>query len=619
MPRRAIAFSVVCLLLSVCVAACDHGHTSSPQLRAAQRFLDAVARGDVVAAAAATSDPVAARGAIAASLAGLGRGVAGTLHATSRSGDGVVSFSASWTVPGGTAPWSYQGQLKVVQQQQTWTVAWAPSDVHPKLSAGQHLQAVRVQPTRAALEDRNGRPLFTPTPVVQVGIQPSLVKNLPSLAATLARTLHISAADIVASVKAAPNPQAFVDVITLRRAAYEAVRPIIHPLDGTVFHTGMQLLAPTSRFGQPLLGQVGPATKDIIDASHGRIQNSDQTGRSGLQRVLDARLAGTVSMAVYAAAADGTLGAELGVAGSPRPGSPVRLTLDRAVQQAADAALQPIPQAAAIVALEPSSGRILAVANTAGTPGDIALAGQFPPGSTYKIVSATAALAGSPQLRPSTPLPCPGSTSVDGRIFVNEDRFDLGTVPLRTAFAMSCNTTFIQLGLQLAPDALGAAARTLGLGSTWRLPVESFSGSIPPPVGETEKAADAIGQGRVLVSPLAMTEVAGAAESGRPIAPSLVDGQQAHPGPALPAATATALRDMMRATVTSGRARALDDLPGGVAGKTGTAEYGTATPPRSHGWFAGYRGNLAFAVFIYDGQTSRAAVDVAHQFLAALH
>jgi cell division protein FtsI/penicillin-binding protein 2 len=276
-----------------------------------------------------------------------------------------------------------------------------------------------------------------------------------------------------------------------------------------------------------------------------------------------------------------------------------------------------VPQSAAIVAVQPSTGRILAVANSAATPGDIALAGQYPPGSSYKIITAEAALAEG-RLTANTPEPCPATKTVDGRVFVNDDRFDLGTVPLRTAFAMSCNTTFMTLGLALPPTALGAAARQLGLGVPWRLPVESFSGSVPPPAGLTEQAADSIGQGRVLASPLAMAEAAGAVQSGRPVAPSLVVGDQAQPGPSLPSSTAATLRDLMRATVTSGRATELADLPGEVAGKTGTAEYGTATPPRSHGWFAGYRGDLAFAVFVYDGQTSKVAVAIAHAFLAEL-
>jgi cell division protein FtsI/penicillin-binding protein 2 len=81
-----------------------------------------------------------------------------------------------------------------------------------------------------------------------------------------------------------------------------------------------------------------------------------------------------------------------------------------------------------------------------------------------------------------------------------------------------------------------------------------------------------------------------------------------------------ALRDMMRAVVTSGTATPLATLPGPpVFGKTGTAEYGTATPPRAHAWFMGYRGDLAFAVFVQDGQSSHtSAVPMARAFLAAL-
>lgn len=515
-------------------------------------------------------------------------------------------------------PWEYDGALPLTQQGDSWLVSWATSDINPGLGPGQHLLARRVQPARAALDDASGRPLFATTPVVDVGIQPSLVKDLPSLAATLARALHISAADIVAGVKAAPSKDAFVDVITLRKPAYDAVRAIIHPLPGTVFRTGSELLGPTSRFAQPLLGHVGLATADVVKASGGRVQAGDQTGLDGLQEVFDKQLSGTPGVDVYAAGADDQPARKLVAVGTPAPGRPVRLTLDRAIQAAADGALQSVSQAAAIVAVQPSTGRILAVANSAATPGDIGLAGQYPPGSAYKIVTATAALAGG-RLHADTPEACPATKAVDGRVFVNDDEFDLGTVPLRTAFAMSCNTTFMTLGLGLPPTALPAAARQLGLGATWQLPVQSFSGSVPPPATLTEKAADAIGQGRVLVSPLGMAEVAGAAQSGRPIAPSLVVGQQAKPGTALPAATTATLHDLMRATVTSGRATELNDLPGKVAGKTGTAEYDNSQPPRSHGWFAGYRGDLAFAVFVYDGQTSKVAVAITHTFLAALH
>ena len=149
----------------------------------------------------------------------------------------------------------------------------------------------------------------------------------------------------------------------------------------------------------------------------------------------------------------------------------------------------------------------------------------------------------------------------------------------------------------------------------------SFGGSVPAPKDDTEKAADAIGQGRVEVSPLAMALVTASVARGGPVVPALVADRpaagQAPAGP--PAAVLPALRDMMRAVVTEGTAATLASLPGSaVSGKTGTAEYGTAVPPRSHAWFAGWRGDLAFAVFVQDGQSSKTtAVPVARSFLAA--
>ncbi len=621
MLRRTYVLAVLTALAAGGLAACS-SHHASPEKVAAQRFLDALGRGDATEAAAATSDPTAAADTITASLQGLGAGAKGQLKATSVDGQGsaaTVRFDAAWTFAGAGAAWMYSGELPVTKHGNTWTVTWSPADLMPRLRAGEHLALKRVQPPRATLQDSAGRALVVATPVVNVGIQPSFVKDLRSLAAALAQALKpygIAAADIVASVRSA-KPDAFVPVITLRRPAYEVVRSRIHSLAGTVFTTGTEQLGPTSRFAQPLLGQVGPATKEIIDGSSGRLRAGDNAGLDGLQRVFDKQLGGTVGIDIYAADAEGTLRTKLGSAGAPVPGKPVKLTLDRAVQAAADNALATVPKAAAIVALQPSTGRILAAANSESTPGDIAFAGQYPPGSTYKIVTATAALADG-RLTPETPQACPATKTVDGRVFVNEDKFDLGTVSLRTAFAMSCNTTFMTLGLQLPADALHAAATQLGLGGKWTLPVESFSGSSPLPAGLTEKAADTIGQGRVLVSPLTMAEIAGAAQSGRPIAPSLIDGEQSKPGAPLPPAITSTLHDLMRAVVTSGRATQLKDLPGGVAGKTGTAEYGTATPPRSHGWFAGYRGDLAFAVFVYDGQTSNVAVGITHTFLAAV-
>ncbi|HSY15575.1 MAG TPA: penicillin-binding transpeptidase domain-containing protein [Jatrophihabitantaceae bacterium] len=643
-PRRAaravriLAFSAFCALPLGGLTACT-GSSPEPDQQAAQAYLAAAGLGDAAAAAADTTDVVAAKSAWQASLSGLGTGarakftVTGVANRTSNSS--TVAYTAAWSLPGSAAPWTYQGTLAMAKADHanhadnanhTWQVEWAPSAVYPTLTAGQHLQSVRTQPARAALLDSSGRPLVSAQPVVTVGIDPAQVTNLTGLAATLASVLQVSAADVVSSVKAAP-PGQFVPVITLRQGAYEQVRGKIHDLPGTEFQTGSELLGPTSRFAQPLLGQVGPATQQLISASNGAVQAGDTTGLSGLQKALNAQLAGTAGLSIAAASdSTGVTIATLATIRAPKPGTPVQLTLDRATQTAAEAALANVTLPASIVVTQPSTGKILAVADTAATDGDIALEGQFPPGSTFKIVTYAAAFSTDPALTPATPAACPSTITVNGQTIRNENNFAKGTIPLSSAFAFSCNTTAANLGLKLPGGALLTAAKSLGLGQQWSLPVAAFSGSLPQPSGPSavnEQAADAYGQGQVLVSPLLMAELAGAAGTGTPIAPSLVAGKQAIPGPVLPKQVTAVLNSLMRdvVTVPGATGRDLADLPGPVEGKTGTAEFGTAVPPQSHSWFAGTRGDLAFSVFIYGGGNSDSAagaVPVAKALLTQL-
>jgi cell division protein FtsI/penicillin-binding protein 2 len=252
-----------------------------------------------------------------------------------------------------------------------------------------------------------------------------------------------------------------------------------------------------------------------------------------------------------------------------------------------------------------------------------ALSGQFPPGSSMKTISATALLS-TGTLTPDTPVACPGTTTVEGREFENQDQFDLGTVPFSEAFAQSCNTTFIQQALGLPDGALAEAAASYGVGADWQLPVSIFSGSVPSDSTGTTKAANAIGQGEVLMSPAQLALVAAGIASGTPAAPvEVVGGEAAGPAPAGPGqAVLDALRPLMRQVVLSGTATALGDR-GEVYGKTGTAEYGSNTPPDAHGWFMGYQlagpqGDIAFAVLVEGGQSSSVAVGVTDAFLAGL-
>ncbi|TFV58766.1 penicillin-binding protein [Geodermatophilus sp. DF01-2] len=627
--RRTTVLGSALALLAVPVLAACSGDAEDDVRAAAEAFLTDWAAGDTAAAAGATTDPEMATALLEQTATDLPEA---TLtpelgRVAVEDGTATVDWTASWDLA--AAPdWSYPATLRLQEAEEGWDVVAEPTLVHPELGEGQRLLLERVLPERAPITDAAGQPLFTPTEVVDIGVDPAQVTDLPALAEALSAATGIAAEEIVADVQAAPEGQ-FVPVITLRRPDFEAIRAQVFDLPGAVFPTDTRLLAPSARFASALLGRVGPATAEVLEetAEDGTpgYAAGDQLGLSGLQRAFQEQLTGTPGFTVTVVSTDeatGDAGREVDAV-EPVPGEPLQTPLVRAVQTAADAAVATQQLPTHLVVVRPGTGEILAVSSNETAAAGNALTGRYPPGSSMKAITATALLA-TGTVAPQTPVACPGTFVVDGREFENADRFDLGTVPFTEAFAQSCNTTLMQLALQLPDDALATAAAAYGVGTDWQLPVDVFSGSVPADSTGTAKAADAIGQGRVLMSPAQLALVAAGVAGGTPVAPvEVVGAEPAGPLPAGPdAAVLESLRPMMREVVLSGTASALADR-GEVFGKTGTAEYGSNTPPDAHGWFMGYQlggpqGDLAFAVLVEGGQSSSVAVDVTDAFLGNL-
>lgn len=298
----------------------------------------------------------------------------------------------------------------------------------------------------------------------------------------------------------------------------------------------------------------------------------------------------------------------------------VTVTLDKAVQDAAQAAVDGVPQEAAIVAIDTGTGEILAVAqNAAATAtGPVALGYLHEPGSTFKMVTAAAAIEGG-AVTVDTTVECPGEAVVGTRKIPNEGKFDLGAVPLRQAFAQSCNTTFGKLAGEMSDSALTTTARQFGIGADYDVAgISTNTGKVPPAVDVAERVENGIGQGKVQTTPFGMALAAATVATGRTPTPQLIREipTKVNTAPtALPADAAQALRPMMREVVTGGTATALGGF-GAVSGKTGTAQFGDGT--HAHGWFVGYRGTMAFAVLVVDGGSSKAAVGVTATFLGPL-
>ncbi|GAA3830412.1 hypothetical protein GCM10022226_59080 [Sphaerisporangium flaviroseum] len=300
------------------------------------------------------------------------------------------------------------------------------------------------------------------------------------------------------------------------------------------------------------------------------------------------------------------------LASPSEPRQATRTTISEPVQAAAARALDGVGPPAAVVAVDTQTGQVRAVADTLG--GKRAFNGLYPPGSTFKVVTAAALLRSG--LAPESSVGCPARyTLPNARSFANDGGADHGTVSLTMAFAYSCNTTFVQQAYErLRDDRLRAeAADRFG----FREKPGLSSCRIHAHKDLNELGADSIGQNSVQASPLCMAEVAAAVASGvwRPaIMTDVPPAGSPSPVP-LDQRVAEGLRAMMSAAVTQGTAT-LAGLPSGTFGKTGTAEVQGAG---THAWFIGYRGSLACAVLVQNGGSGGAvAAPIAAKLLKAL-
>jgi penicillin-binding protein A len=336
--------------------------------------------------------------------------------------------------------------------------------------------------------------------------------------------------------------------------------------------------------------------------------------------------------------------------GRPPRGNDLVLTLDTAVQQAAAQALG--GRHGAVVALDPRTGAVRAlVSRPSFDPAavdsqweaisrdpsapllDRATQGQYPPGSSFKPVVLAAALS-SGSVTQQTVLDCPESITVAGAVIANFNHEHYGSVTVPQAFAYSCNTSFVQIGLRTGANAIVKMAQAFGLGRPPRFDLPAAVGHLPDPrtLGQRGLAQISFGQGSLLVTPLQMALIASAiANHGvvmRPFVLSQVRGPDgriletyAERGSreVIPAALAAKITQDMIAVVQNGTGTAAQ-IPGvTVAGKTGTAQNPHGP---THAWFIAFapadRPTAAVAVLLENaGVGGEVAAPVARRVLSA--
>lgn len=597
--RTTLATSASSLLLIAVIAL--SGCTPRPDGPgpAAEKYFRALSVGDTAAAAKLSDNPNEAREALNAAWAGLQATHldAQILNAKYAEDTGTVGYRFTWHLPKNRT-WTYDGQLRMARDEGRWEVRWATTGLHPKLGEHQTFALRADQPHRASVNDVGGSNVLIPgyryhytLDAAQAGPPQSLSFTTHSIVDVL-RPFNDTLADPQLLAERASSTPNQVDLgVTLLPADNDKVFPLIGKLPGIVVTPQPEMLPTDPHFASAVVTDVKKAVADQLDGEPGwRVVSVNQNN---------------VEVEVLHE-----------VQGSPAPS--VTITLDRVVQNAAQRAVDNKGGKAMIVVIKPSTGEILAIAQNGGADADglPATNGLFPPGSTFKMVTAGAAV-DRDMVTPNSMLGCPGHLDIGHRTIPNYGGFDLGVVSLSRAFASSCNTTFAELSSRMPPRGLTQTAAEYGIGLDYTVDgISTVTGSVPPTVDLAERTEDGFGQGKVLASPFGMALVAATVAAGKTPVPQLiagrptaVDGDNAPISPKM----VDALRPMMRLVVTNGTAKEINGC-GEIYGKTGEAEF----PGGSHSWFAGYRGDLAFASLIVGGGSSEWAVRMTKFMFEAL-
>jgi cell division protein FtsI/penicillin-binding protein 2 len=526
-----------------------------------------------------------------------------------------AQFAATIGLGGRGLVWSYNGSFGLQADGSGWQVVWHPSVIMPRLGDNERLAVVTTELPRQYLEDSAGKPLTVPSIAYQVGVIPGHLRHPASTAEEIANITQLTANQVLGQIAAAPSRQ-FLELVTLPPAAV-AMRKELAAVPGVLVKRVDERLFDS--IAPDVVGTVGTELSPALRKNGVPYLPGTTVGDSGLQQTFQQKLTGTPQTEVVIQR-DGAIVEVLKRFKGTR-GKSVTTTLDSSVQIAADDAVAKISNSAAIVAVQPSTGRILAVASNkpSGMPELQPLTGRYQPGQAFTIVSSAAILAASRvPVTPDSTVSCSPTSYVNGHTFANDPPEQAlgGRATFQKDFAYGCSTAFVGLSLYLNSAQLSEFAAKFGVGG-WQLPLSSyFAGTIGQPSGEADLAADTIGEGDVEMSPLGMALAAAMVDSGRWHPPSLVPGEQ-DPGNASEHAMSpqvvSDLRDLMHRTVTSGAGRAAN-VGGDVFGQLGNASYGVDNLRIS--WFVGYQGSgIAFAVVELSKSAAKSAAPLAGSFL----
>jgi penicillin-binding protein 2 len=482
-----------------------------------------------------------------------------------------------------------------------------------------------LAPTRGRIFDRSGRPLADNAEIYQAQVIPALTANMEQVLAAFAQIIPLSPDRRAEMIAAAKSQSRHTPVILATNLTWQQLARInLHApnLPGVdTLIVGRRRYHGGTAMGH-VVGYTGAVERFALDDDPAMRLPGIAIGKSGLEAGLDAALHGEAGLVRREVDARGRVIREL-ERRDPRPGKDVFVTIDSEVQGAIRHRLKDFRRAAATV-VDVQTGEIAAMVSVPGyDPAPFAegittqqwraltqsrddplidrtLQGQYPPGSTFKMVTALAGLEAG-VIKPDERIDCAGAIELAGQQFRCWHRSGHGPCDLHRGLRESCDVYFYELARRVGISRIAACGQILGLGQTFDIGLGAQkAGLLPDPEwkrgalgrpwydGETLLAG--IGQGYVLATPLQLAVMMARLATGRIVSPSLVrfgeEPVRAFPSLALQDAHLEAMRRAMLAVVYERSGTGRQAFPGvegvTIMGKTGTSQVTRLSGFRQH-------------------------------------
>jgi penicillin-binding protein 2 len=478
-----------------------------------------------------------------------------------------------------------------------------------------------LPPARGRIFDRHGVPLARNTPTYRVLITREQTSDLPATLRALARLIPVPDEQLDQVIAEAGRRRGFVPITVQEGLTWTELSRVevnAPDLPGVSLDAGLLREYPVGSLMAHVLGYVGPVSESELNGDPLLELPEFRTGKNGVEKVYDLALRGRAGISRFEVNALGREIKELHRTDG-EPGHDLTLTIDLDLQRYVHERLS-AEQSAAVVVLDVHTGDVLALASVPtfdprafvnGLSRDTwrelttnpntplvnkAIGGQYPPGSTFKLIVALASLeAGA--TGPDYEVFCPGFVRLGDHQFHCWKRWGHGRLKLVDALAQSCDVYFYDLARRLGVDAIAAMARRFGLGHTlgidlpgeraglvpdraWKLAAQG----VPWQLGET--LITGIGQGYMQATPLQLAVMAARiANGGREVKPRLVRDQAGSDGPPTPEPPPSlgisdwsfrfvrqGMYEVVNGQHGTARQASLGDPQVALAGKTGTSQ-----------------------------------------------